>query len=52
MESNYSEEDRQRNHICHGYFELDADIVYDAVKQEIPILLESINHAITLCADA
>ena len=27
-----------RNHIAHGYFELDADLVFEAVKEEIPIL--------------
>lgn len=27
-----------RNHIAHGYFELDADIVFEAVKNDIPPL--------------
>ncbi len=37
-----------RNHIAHGYFELDADIVYDAVKNDFPQLLEIIEDAIQL----
>lgn len=27
-----------RDHIAHGYFNLDADIIFDVVKNEIPIL--------------
>ena len=27
-----------RNHIAHGYFNLDADIIFDVVKNEIPLL--------------
>lgn len=27
-----------RNHIAHGYFNIDADIVWDTVKYEIPKL--------------
>lgn len=38
-----------RNHIAHGYFELDADIVFEAVKNDIPPLLEIINKAINIC---
>ena len=37
-----------RNHIAHGYFELDADIVYEAVKNDIPPLGNTINKAISL----
>ncbi len=37
-----------RNHIAHGYFELDADIVFDAVKTDIPPLLSAITAAIAL----
>ncbi len=37
-----------RNHIAHGYFELDADIVYEAVKNDIPQLYESIKNAICI----
>ena len=35
-----------RNHIAHGYFELDADLVFDAVKEEIPVLKQTIEKAI------
>lgn len=38
-----------RNRIAHGYFELDADIVLDAVKTGIPPLHEAITRAIQLC---
>lgn len=34
-----------RNHIAHGYFEIDADIVFEAVSQDIPRLLETIRQA-------
>lgn len=34
-----------RNHIAHGYFELDADLVYEAVRNDIPPLLDIINKA-------
>jgi uncharacterized protein with HEPN domain len=27
-----------RNHIAHGYFNLDADIIFDVAKNEIPSL--------------
>ena len=37
-----------RNRIAHGYFELDADIVFEAVKNDIPPLAETINTAIAL----
>lgn len=37
-----------RNHIAHGYFELDADIVYEAVKNDIPPLAKTIKGAISL----
>ena len=36
-----------RNHIAHGYFELDADLVFEAVKEEIPILERTIVKAIS-----
>lgn len=35
-----------RNHIAHGYFELDADIVFEAVTKDIPPLLSTIKEAI------
>ena len=37
-----------RNHIAHGYFELDADLVFEAVKNDIPPLLHTIDKAIIL----
>ena len=37
-----------RNHIAHGYFELDADIVFDAVKNDIPVLNGVILSALDL----
>lgn len=35
-----------RNHIAHGYFELDGDIVFDAIINDIPPLEIVINTAI------
>lgn len=41
-----------RNHIAHGYFELDADLIFEVIKEEIPILKETIVKAIdTLIQD-
>lgn len=37
-----------RNHIAHGYFELDADLIYDAIKKEIPILKVTVIKAINI----
>ena len=37
-----------RNRIAHGYFELDADIVLDAVKNDIPPLQHTILTAISI----
>lgn len=37
-----------RNHIAHGYFELDADIVFSAVKKDVPELQDVILKAIDL----
>lgn len=37
-----------RNHLAHGYFELDADIVFEAVTNDIPPLQETIQKAIEL----
>ncbi len=37
-----------RNHIAHGYFELDADLVFEAIKEEIPDLKEAIVKSIRL----
>ena len=33
-----------RDRIVHGYFEIDIDIVYDALKNDIPPLLEVIKQ--------
>ena len=38
-----------RNHIAHGYFELDADVVFEAVKVDIPPLADTISSVINLC---
>lgn len=35
-----------RNHIAHGYFELDAELIFDAIKNDLPPLLEIIHKAI------
>lgn len=35
-----------RNHIAHGYFELDADVVFSAVKNDIPQLQIVLRKAI------
>lgn len=37
-----------RNHIAHGYFELDADLIYEAVSEDIPPLLKVIQSAISI----
>ena len=33
-----------RDRIAHGYFEIDIDVVYDALKNDIPPLLEVIKQ--------
>lgn len=35
-----------RNHIAHGYFELDADIVFESVKNDIPELKSKIGKVL------
>lgn len=35
-----------RNHIAHGYFEIDADIIFDVIKNDIPQLDSVIKRAI------
>ena len=37
-----------RNHIAHGYFELDAELVYESIDLEFPELLNSITKAINI----
>lgn len=41
-----------RNHIAHGYFELDADVVFEAITKDIPPLLDVINSALYKCSEA
>lgn len=38
-----------RNHIAHGYFELDADLIFETVSNDVPSLLPYIEKAIELC---
>lgn len=38
-----------RNHIAHGYFELDADLVFETVRNDIPYLNDTIHMAMSLC---
>lgn len=40
-----------RNRIAHGYFELDADLVFETVRNDIPVLSRTIHKAINLCMD-
>lgn len=35
-----------RNHIAHGYFDIDGDMVLDVVKNDLDSLLEAINFFI------
>lgn len=37
-----------RNHICHGYFELDADLVFEAVHSDVPPLIHVVDDIINL----
>lgn len=39
-----------RNHIAHGYFELDADLVFEAISTDIPPLLDAIENIIKYCS--
>lgn len=36
-----------RNHIAHGYFDIDGDIVLDVIKNNLDELLTAINYLIT-----
>ena len=38
-----------RNRIAHGYFELDAEIILDAIKTGVPPLQDAILKAIDIC---
>ena len=33
-----------RNHIAHGYFDIDGDMVFDVVKNELDTLLDAVNY--------
>lgn len=33
-----------RNHIAHGYFEIDADFVYNVIRYDLPELLEAVRY--------
>jgi uncharacterized protein with HEPN domain len=33
-----------RDRIAHGYFEIDTDVVFDTLKNDIPPLLETIKQ--------
>lgn len=35
-----------RDHVAHGYFDLDADIIFNVVKEEIPLLRVTIKMII------
>lgn len=35
-----------RNHIAHGYFDIDGDIVFDVVKNDLDSLLKAIEYFI------
>ena len=35
-----------RNHIAHGYFDIDGDMVFDVVKYDLDSLLEAIEYFI------
>lgn len=37
-----------RNHIAHGYFEIDADIIFDAISSDITDLQDAIKQAANL----
>lgn len=37
-----------RNHIAHGYFELDAEMIFEAIKDDIPPLKDTIIKAIDI----
>lgn len=33
-----------RNHIAHGYFEIDGEVVYNVIKQDLNPLLEAVEY--------
>lgn len=40
-----------RDHIAHGYFDIDADIIFDVAVNEIPQLIEVFNRLLILLTD-
>ena len=38
-----------RNHIAHGYFELDAELVFETIQTDIPELLATIREVLRRC---
>ena len=40
-----------RNHIAHGYFDIDGDMMFDVVKNDLAPLAEAIDYFITLIAE-
>lgn len=40
-----------RNHIAHGYFEIDADVIFEAISKDIPPLHDVIHSALQKCSD-
>ena len=37
-----------RNHIAHGYFDIDGEVVYGVIKQDLDPLLEAVNYFIEI----
>lgn len=35
-----------RNHIAHGYFDIDGEVVFNVIKQDLDPLLEAVNYFI------
>ena len=35
-----------RDHIAHGYFDINTDLVWDVVKNDLPVLHEAVNYFI------
>lgn len=38
-----------RNHIAHGYFDIDAEIVFSVIKNDLPPLLVAVKYFINHC---
>ena len=40
-----------RNHIAHGYFDIDGEVVFNVIKQDLDPLLEAVEFFLeTLCS--